>query len=564
LQRRRGEQRLAALLEQSSNVVTLLGAGAVITYQTPSVERVFGYRRGELTDTEFIDLVHPDDAARVLAFLSKASSEPGVSAPVEWRMRTREGSWRQTDNVVNNLRDDPNVAAIVVDTRDVTERKQLEHELDHQAFHDRLTGLANRALFRDRTEHAVALSEDDVDFHAVLSLDLDNFKTINDSLGHAAGDQLLVAVAERVRRSCRRGDTASRLGGDEFAVLLESIDDPGEAMLAARRIETALHEPFEVDGREVVVSASIGIAVKSGDEEDAGEIMRNADIAMYLAKNSGKARCEVFEPGMQDEAVRRLELESDLRRAVDRGEFFLEYQPIVELGHGRITAVEALLRWRHPSRGIVPPLEFVGAAEQTGLIVPIGRWVLQEACRQAQAWQGSGPTDMPLTVNVNLSARQLSDPDLVDDAAAALRDSGLSPSCLTMEITESVLMSDTDASLARLQELGALGVRLAIDDFGTGYSSLSYLRGFPVHVLKIPKPFVDDLATDPGLADGIVQLGRALDLEVIAEGISTAEQAEQLRRMRCDLGQGFHYAKPMGAAAIGDLLGPRASSGVAR
>jgi diguanylate cyclase (GGDEF)-like protein/PAS domain S-box-containing protein len=556
LYRRQGEQRFAALVKQSSDVLTILGDNAVITYQTPSVQRVFGYRPDELTATSLLDLVHPDDRGLVLASLSHASGRPGVSPPVEWRTRHHNGSWRQSENVINNLRNDPNVGAIVINSRDVTERKQLEGQLVHQAFHDELTDLPNRVLFRDRAEHAVARVEN-IGYHAVLFLDLDDFKTINDSLGHAIGDLLLVEVAERLRRSCRRGDTASRLSGDEFAVLLEDIASPAEATRAAERIVAALREPFELDGREVFASASIGIAVKSGREEDAGEILRNADVAMYLAKSRGKARCEVFEPGMQTDALKRLELESDLRRAVENQELFLQYQPIVELESGTVTGIEALVRWRHPGRGIVEPLDFIASSEQTGLIVPIGRWVLQEACRQAQAWQRSYPSDPPLTINVNLSGRQLHDPDLQDDVVATLRDSGLAPQDLTLEITETVLMNDSDATIARLEELAALGVRLAIDDFGTGYSSLSYLRRFPVHVLKVAKPFVDDLAKDSdeaALANGIVQLGRTLHLQVIAEGIETRDQADLLRDMHCDMGQGFHFAKPMDPPALEQFL----------
>lgn len=559
LHRRRAERRFAALIEHSSDVITIVDQSAVITYQTPSAVQVLGYDRGALISTELIDLVHPDDRQGMRSFLSESLEQPGVSAPGQWRMRCRDGSWRLFENVANNLRDDPDVSGVVIDSRDITERRQLEVALEHQALHDDLTGLANRALFRDRTDHALTRLQDAGERHAVLLLDLDNFKTINDSLGDNAGDQLLVEVAERLRACCRRGDTASRLGGDEFGVLLENVAEAGEAMRVAERIVAALHEPFTVAGRETFVTASIGIAVKD-DAGEADEIIRNADIAMYIAKRRGKDQVEIFQPGMQAAALETLELESDLRRAVEQQQFFVQYQPIVDLEDGRIVGVEALTRWRHPGRGIVAPLDFIAAAERTGLIVPIGRWVLQEACRQAQVWQQAYPDELPLIMNVNLSARQLHHPDLVETVATVLDHSGLAPENLTLEITETVMMKDTDATIARLHELTSLGVRLAVDDFGTGYSSLSYLRRFPVAVLKVDKSFVDDVVDSPGVAaltEGILSLARALQLDVIAEGIETSEQAEHLRQMHCRLGQGFRFARAVDPQDVGRMLARR-------
>jgi len=562
LHRRRAEQRFTALIEHSSDVITILDDAGVITYQTPSAAQVLGYERGGLIATDMIALVHPEDRQQTRLFLSQASGKHGVSAPAQWRLRCRDGSWRLFENIANNLRDDPDIAGIVIDSRDITERKRLEAKLEHQALHDDLTGLANRALFRDRTDHALARLQDAAARHAVLLLDLDNFKRINDSLGDSAGDQLLVEVADRIRACCRRGDTASRLGGDEFAVLLENIEHTGEAIGVADRIAAALSKPLTVAGRETFVTASIGIAVKD-DIAEADEIIRNADIAMYLAKRRGKAQIEVFQPEMQAAALETLELESDLRRAVEQEQFYLQYQPIVHLEDGRIAGVEALVRWRHPGRGVVPPLEFIGAAERTGLIVPIGRWVLQEACRQGQLWRQAYPDEPPLIMNVNLSARQLHHPDLVGTVAAVLDQSGLAPECLTLEITETAMMNDTEATIARLYELTSLGVRLAVDDFGTGYSSLSYLRRFPVAVLKVDKSFVDDVADSTDLAaltEGILSLARALQLDVIAEGIETTEQAEQLRQMKCRLGQGFRFARPADAQDVGRMLARQRSA----
>jgi diguanylate cyclase (GGDEF)-like protein len=416
----------------------------------------------------------------------------------------------------------------------------------HQALHDALTGLPNRALFLDRLEHALARASRAGTDIAVLFLDLDRFKTVNDSLGHAAGDQLLCAVAERIASCMRTADTAARLGGDEFAVLLEDLASTREAVGVAERIIAALEAPVLVAGREVHVSASIGIATGDGDSED---LLRHADVAMYRAKAKGKGCYAMFEQGMQAEVIERLELEADLQRAVDRDEIEVFYQPIMRLGSEELAGHEALVRWRHPERGLMSPLSFVPVAEETGLIVPVGRFVLREACRQAAAWQAMVPGD--LTMNVNLSGRQLEDPALVGEVSSILRETGLPAGRLVLEITETVLMQDTEATIERLRSLRALGVRLAVDDFGTGYSSLRYLNRFPLDVLKMAKPFVDGLATqseDPALARAIIDLGSSLGLQIVAEGIEGADQLVQLRRLGCPLGQGFLFSRPMPAA----------------
>ncbi|TML64951.1 MAG: EAL domain-containing protein [Actinobacteria bacterium] len=435
------------------------------------------------------------------------------------------------------------------------ERAHVE-ELAELAFYDPLTHLANRALFVDRVEHALHRAERHRSPAAVLFLDLDNFKTVNDSLGHGAGDRLLVSVAERLRTSVRTSDTPSRLGGDEFAVLLEDVDEEKHVMIAAERIIEGLREPFTLGGREVFVTASIGVAVSSeGGQVD--ELLRNADAAMYSAKRQGKARCELFRPAMHAAAVELLEVHADLQRALDRNELFLEYQPTVELSTLRVVGLEALARWRHPERGVLLPKHFIGVAEETGLVSRLGRWVLEEACVKAQGWQ-QALGGAPLNVSVNLSARQLEDGDVVNDVAAVLATSGLAPGSLTLEITESVLMRDADAAVQRLADLRELGVRLAIDDFGTGYSSLSYLRRFPVHALKLDKIFVDtvgcDAGDEPALARAIVQLATTLGLECIAEGVERAEQVDVLRDMGCALAQGYYFAQPLDEAAAARLL----------
>ncbi len=427
----------------------------------------------------------------------------------------------------------------------------------HQAFHDSLTGLANRALFLDRLTHVLAQRDRERDGVAVLFLDLDRFKLVNDSLGHDAGDKVLVDVASRLRRCLRSGDTAARLGGDEFAILLEDGFAGEGAVQVAERIVAALQAPLVVQGREVFLDASIGIAFSGNDPVEGEELLRNADVAMYRAKHHGAGDYQVFEPSMHAEVLARLELEADLQHAIAQREFELHYQPILDLHTDRVVGCEALLRWRHPTRGTVPPLDFISLAEETGLIVPIGRWVLFEACRQARVWQDLDEVGRDFVVTVNISPRQLAQPAFIDHVRDALRETRLPPERLVLEITETALLQDAAVAGATLDRLRELGTLLAIDDFGTGYSSLSYLQRFPVHVLKLAKPFVDDLAKpggDPALARGIVELGRSLDMRVVAEGIERAGQREALRRMGCELGQGYYYARPAPHTEVSHML----------
>jgi len=422
----------------------------------------------------------------------------------------------------------------------------------HQALHDTLTGLPNRALFLDRLEHALARAVRGGSEVAVLFLDLDRFKTVNDSLGHAAGDRLLCTVAQRISTCMRAADTAARLGGDEFAVLLEDLVSTHEAVRVAERIIGELEAPIAVAGREVFVGASIGVATGAYGADD---LLSHADVAMYRAKAQGKGRYAMFEAGMQAEVIDRLELEADLQRAIDRGELEVFYQPIIALGTGEMAGHEALVRWRHPTRGLMVPESFIPVAEETGLVVALGRFVLCEATRQAAEWAATPGTE--LSMNVNLSGRQLEDPALLDDVTAILRETGLPAARLVLEITETVLMHDTEATIERLRALRALGVRLAVDDFGTGYSSLRYLNRFPLDVLKMAKPFVDGLGSkeeNPALARAIIDLGSSLGLSIVAEGIERSAQLAQLRRLGCPMGQGYWFGRPLPAAEAGAHL----------
>ena len=433
---------------------------------------------------------------------------------------------------------------------------ELQEQLTHQAFHDSLTDLANRALFTDRIDHALQRRTRTGKPIAVLFIDLDDFKAVNDTLGHAAGDQLLIGVAERLRTSLRRPDTAARLGGDEFAVLIEEISLAAEAETVADRIFSALQQPFVVAGQEVVVHASIGVAMSVGDGDNASRLMQQADVAMYAAKAAGKRRRVLFIPGMEDGIVARHRLRTDLEHAIVNNEFDVHYQPIVDMHTGRMVATEALVRWRHPTRGLIAPDEFIHAAEETGAILALGQQVLRKACAATLRWQARHP-DQPVWVSVNISARQLQQPLFVEEVLDIVHDTGLRPSSLVLELTESMVLEDAVASIAKLEALRRLGIGIAIDDFGTGYSSLSYLRRLPVDILKIAKPFVDDLDTtrnDGDFARAIVGIGTALRLTMIAEGIENVEQMRALLDLGCHLGQGYHLSHPVTAAGIDELL----------
>ena len=552
------ESRFRALLLHSSDVVWVVGTETEIQYVSEAVTPHYGYAVEALLGESLLNLVHPDDTAGLLQHFAEMRHNPGASVRLCHRLRHEDGTWRQVESLGTNHLAQPAIGGVVLNMRDVGERTALEAQLAHQAFHDALTGLANRTLFHDRVEHALVRAQRSHGGVTAMFIDLDEFKDVNDSLGHGAGDQLLTTIAARLLDATRGSDTVARLGGDEFAVLLENLRDEDEVLVVVNRVQQAIRRPVALGATTVTVGASIGVAsARSGDGVE--ELLRNADVAMYEAKRCGKGQFTVFEPSMYEALRDRILLEAELRQALERDEFLLLYQPIVELEHASIVGVEALVRWQHPDRGVLAPATFIPVAEEIGLIVPLGRWVLQQACRQAAAWlQESGrAVDETFYVSVNLSARQLLDPGLTTDVAKALADAHLSPARLLLEITESVIMRDHELTIAALQSLKSLGVRLAIDDFGTGYSSLSYLQRFPLDIIKIDRLFVQDVAhgrQDAAVVRTIVALGESLGLSTIAEGVETPAQQERLRTIGCETAQGYLFSHPVSPEQIGDLL----------
>jgi diguanylate cyclase (GGDEF)-like protein/PAS domain S-box-containing protein len=546
----RSEARLSSLIKNSSDVVCILDQAGEVHYVSPSVEQMFGYGVEEMAGRALAELVHPDELKRVEGFMAAIAGQPQGQATIcEFRLRHAGGEWRHVEALATNLLGDESICGVVMNVRDISERKSFLAELEHQAFHDTLTGLPNRALFHNRVEHALAGRRRDQLPVAVLFLDVDDFKNINDSLGHAAGDELLQEIARRLEDCMRPVDTAARLGGDEFAVLIHEAESELQSVEIAQRVMAAIAAPLTLGGREVAPAASVGIAFSDQgmiSAEDAEELLRNADAAMYMAKEAGKAAYRIYQPEMHAKALTRLELKADLQQALDAGQFTLRYQPIVDLTRGDMAGMEALVRWEHPTRGLVPPLEFVPLLEETGLIVPVGRHILEEACRWAARMQRECPRTPALSISVNVSAHQLQRPEFVGEVREALQASGIVPSSLVLELTESVMIQDVELTLLRLEELRKLGVRLAIDDFGTGYSSLNYVRQFDMDILKIDRSFLAD--TSPEVAEltaAIVQLARIFNLKAVAEGIENDGQLQQLQVINCDFGQGYHFAKPL-------------------
>ncbi len=554
--RRSVEERFESLVANASEAIVVVDRDGTVLYASPSVQRLLGQVPEDVIGRPFDELLHPDESVSARTFLHELLARPWGSTVRSWRLRRADGGFAWGETTATNLLADSNVRGIVLNTRDITERRELEQRLTHQAMHDGLTGLANRVLLRSRLEQALRRPRPGALPPALLFLDLDGFKGVNDTFGHAQGDALLIAAATRLREQVGAQDVVARLGGDEFAVLLESPRDRQAVLDIAQRITSALKVPFRVFGRETAGSASLGVAIAE-PIDSAGDVLRHADVAMYLAKANGRGRYELFEPRMLESVVGRLGLQSDLRRALDNPdsrEFLLDYQPIMELATQRVVGVEALIRWDHPVQGRITPAVFVPLAEETGLIIPLGRRALHLACSDSAPWVREYPG---MHVTVNLSARQLPDPALAAEVSNALARSGLPPASLVLELTESAIMQQPERSAQVFRELRGLGVRLAIDDFGTGYSSLSYLQQLPAAILKIDRSFLTSLDQGPNgatLVRGIIGLANGLGLITVAEGIETEEQATILRALGCSCGQGLLFSPPLPASQVSSWL----------
>lgn len=551
------EERFRALVQNASDVIVVLSAEWTIKYVSGSVEEILHCRPENLVGSNILNLLCSKNRALMQNFLVDCLHSP-TNPLLELYYQCGRDRLCYVEIVANNLLAHPSVGGIVLTLRDISDRKRAVEELRHNAYHDALTNLPNRTLFTERLQQAVkrAKSQDDYVF-ALLFLDLDRFKIVNDSLGHAIGDELLIATARRLESCLREGDTISRFGGDEFGILLDDIENSDRAIAVAERIGHSLALPFNLDGNEVFISTSIGIALGCKAVGWLDDILRNADIAMYRAKALGKDRYEVFDTAMHTQIVQRLQLETDLRRAIEQHEFRVYYQPIILLETGEITGFEALVRWQHPERGFVSPAEFIPLAEETGLIVAIGEQVVRQACQQTRAWQNQFSTETMLTISVNLSVKQLQHAQLIEQIAQILQQTALSPLSLRLEITESLLMKNEAPVHKILSQLKALGILLYLDDFGTGYSSLSHLHCFPIDTLKIDRCFVNRMtANEQGLeiVQAIAQMAHALGMDVVAEGVETPAQLLQLAELKCKYGQGYLFSQPLDAQSATDLL----------
>jgi PAS domain S-box-containing protein len=571
------EELFRLINENAADMIALVDVSGKRLYNSPAYEKVLGYSAQELAVTSAYQQIHPDDIPKVMA-AAQETRVTGIGNRLEYRIRHKDGHWLVLESTANAIRNERGeVEKLVIVNRDITERKRAEEKLKHHAQHDGLTNLPNRTLFQDRLQRAFERAQKNPAYKfAVLFVDIDGFKVFNDTMGHSVGDEILIEIGKRLANCLRFEDTLSRptapgqnsydgdevlarLGGDEFTILIGSIQDPSDAMRVANRIQDALGI-FIVEGREVFISASVGIALSTTPRKRAEELLRDADIAMYRAKTLGKSRCEFFDEEMHTKAVKLLNLENDLRRAVDEQDFRVHYQPIVRLENGSIVGFEALLRWRRSPDCLASPDTFIGVAETAGLIVPLGKWILREACRQAQRWQARYPRDPALSISVNVSPKQFSHHELVSDIKEVLEDTGIDPRRLHLEITESVAMADPARTNQVLRQLKDLGAGVCLDDFGTGHSSLGRLRRFPVDMLKIDRSFVSHMESDTEarqIARLIIEFAHMVNLRVIAEGVESNAQLEHLRRLGCEFGQGFLFSKPVDPEGVERLLASR-------
>jgi len=571
------------ITENAADMIAVIDGLGNRLYNSPAYQRVLGYSPADLRSQSEVDQIHPADRVRVSQATQKARLA-GRGERLEYRMRHRDGSWRVLESTASAIYGTKGeVEKLVIVNRDITERKRAEEMLAHNSFHDHLTDLPNRTLFLDRLKHAVVRSRRHPDYRfAVLFIDVDEFKVINDSLGHSAGDQLLIEIGRRLANCFRDSDTISRggadnlagtaeeetlarLGGDEFTVLLEDIANAGDAVRVAQRIQDRWTVPFLINGQEVVISSSIGIALSTMACPEAENLVRDAELAMYRAKQSGKARCEIFDPAMHASAVRRLRLETDLRRAIESKELRVYYQPIVALTTGKIIGFEALSRWQRPE-GLILPAEFIPIADETGLIVPINRLLMLDACEQLRSWQSRFPSDPPLIMSVNVASRQFTQSDLAGEVSSIIEQTGIAPNTLQLEIMETIAMNEAEKASQVLAELKATGVRLSIDDFGTGHSSLSRLQRLPVDSLKVDRTFIATMDDDPDsqeIVRLIITMAHGLDLKVVAEGAETKDQINALKRLNCEMAQGYIFARPSPSQVIAELLASNEESALA-
>ncbi|OPY57860.1 MAG: Cyclic di-GMP phosphodiesterase Gmr [Pelotomaculum sp. PtaU1.Bin035] len=548
------EERYRALTENTYDLISEISNDGRFLYTSPNYKDVLGYEPGELINRSVVDFVHQEDYPALRASFRRVFEHYALGQVI-YRFMHKNGELLWFESTGKNYRTATDESRVVFVSRDITERQRYAETIRHQAFHDAVTGLPNRMLFKDRLTLAMAHAKRNKQMLGVLFLDLDRFKIVNDTLGHDVGDQLLKSVARRLTNYVREDDTIARFGGDEFTVLLPEITQAESVAKIAQKILEAIREPFNIDDHELYIATSIGIALYPNDGEDAETLLKNADTAMYRAKEKGKNNYQLYTPAMNARAFERLAMENGLRRALERGEFLVYYQPKVNINTGKIVGMEALVRWQTPDRGLIPPGEFIPLAEDTGLIVPIGEWVLRTACTQNKAWQDAGFT--PMRVAVNLSARQFQLQDLVGVVSRVLKDTGLDPQWLELEITESVAMQNAEYAVKMLHELKEMGIQLAIDDFGTGYSSLSYLKRFPINKLKIDKSFVNEIGTaldNSAIASTVIVLGQSLKLGVVAEGVETEEQFDFLRLHQCDEMQGYLFGKPVPPEKFEKLL----------
>jgi diguanylate cyclase (GGDEF)-like protein/PAS domain S-box-containing protein len=565
----RGSDLFRQAFEHAPIAATLISTKGECLYVNKPLRELLGYTPDEFKSFTVQRFLHPDDASEFQISLTQLVKGETNASQFERRLMNKNGHevWALC-NAASVPSEDSAVNHLLIQVQDITKRKESEEALLRNAFHDALTGLPNRALFIDHLKLAINRTQRlEGHIYTVLFIDLDRFKLINDSLGHLVGDHLLINIAQKLEQCLRPGDTIARVGGDEFTVLLEDLFDESEAISIANRIQKDLSAPFMIDGREVFTTVSIGVAPSSPGYENPSDILRDADTAMYRAKLMGKNRYEIFDKAMHEVAIDLLQMETDLRHALERREFFIQYQPIVSLDNFSLRGFEALVRWRHPERGLISPLDFIPIAEDTGQIIQIGKWVLTESCKQMTQWQSQYGIDKPLFVSVNLSGKQFAQPDLVEQIKDVLQETGINPRCLKLEITESMVMENVETTTKMLYQLRDLGVQLSIDDFGTGYSSLSYLHRFPIDTLKIDRSFVIKMIDNNEnieIVRTIIILAQNLGMDVIAEGVETKEQLRRLRELKCENGQGYYFSKPLEAEDAETLLADVCTEGKAR